>query len=184
VGKLMDKLDATGQADNTIIVLWSDHGYHLGDKECYVKFTLWEKANHVPFIIVAPGITTPGTRCKTPVSLLDIYPTLVDLAGLPANEKNDGLSLKPLLKNPDAKWERPALMTYGKGNHAIKTRTHRYIRYHDGSEELYTHEDGWNVTNLVKQAGMAPVLDHLDSSSRRPLRSSRLPPPAGTSGRG
>jgi len=158
VGRILDTLDATGQADNTIIVLWSDHGYHLGDKECYVKFTMWEKANHVPFIIVAPGVTTPGTRCKAPVSLLDIYPTLLDVAGLPPNPKNDGVSLRPLLEDPNAEWNRPALMTYGEGNHAIRTPTHRYIRYEDGSEELYTHVDNWNVDNLAGRSGMVPVL--------------------------
>ena len=93
VGRLLDKLDASGRADNTIIVLWSDHGYHLGDKETCVKFTLWEKANRVPFIIVAPGITTPGTRIDQPVGLIDIYPTLLELAGLPPKADNDGLSL-------------------------------------------------------------------------------------------
>ncbi len=158
VGRILDDLDATGQAENTIIVLWSDHGYHLGDKKCYVKFTLWEKANHVPFIIVAPGVTKPGSRCKAPVSLLDIYPTLVDLAGLPANPKNDGVSLRPLLENPGAEWNRPALTTYRKGNHAIKTAGYRYIRYHDGSEELYTHADSWNVTNIAGQPDMVHVL--------------------------
>ena len=148
VGRILDKLDATGQADHTIIVLWSDHGYHLGDKECFVKFTLWEKANHVPFIIVAPGVTKPGTRCSAPVSLLDIYPTLVDLAGLPANPTNDGVSLRPLLENPSAAWNRPALMTYEKGNHAIRTPDYHYIRYHDGSDELYSDNDPWNIKNL------------------------------------
>ena len=98
VGRLIDKLDETGMSENTIIVLWSDHGYHLGDKECCVKFTLWEKANHVPFIIVAPGVTKPGSRCDRPVGLVDIYPTLLELAGLPAKEDNDGISLVPLLK--------------------------------------------------------------------------------------
>ena len=159
LGRILDKLDATGQAENTIIVLWSDHGYHLGDKGCYVKFTLWEKANHVPLIIVAPGITKPRTRCAAPVSLLDIYPTLLDLAGLPANPKNDGVSLKPLLEDPHAKWDRPALMTYAEGNHAIKTAGYRYIRYQNGSEELYTHADHWNLANLVKDPAMQAVLE-------------------------
>ena len=95
VGQLLDQLDATRRAENTIIVLWSDHGYHLGDKESVVKFTLWEKANHVPFIIVAPGITQPGTRIDTPVSLVDIYPTLLDLAGLPAMPGLDGQAWSP-----------------------------------------------------------------------------------------
>ena len=132
-------------------MLWSDHGYHLGDKESVVKFTLWEKANHVPFIIVAPGITKPGTRIDTPVGLVDIYPTLLDLAGLPAMPDLDGQSLVPLLKNPQAKWDRPALMTQGRGNHAVRSRDWRYIRYKDGTEELYDckTDDPWNHTNLL-----------------------------------
>jgi len=151
VGQLLDQLDATGRAENTIIVLWSDHGYHLGDKESVVKFTLWEKANHVPFIIVAPGITQPGTRIDTPVGLVDIYPTLLDLAGLPTKPGLDGQSLVPLLKNPQAKWDRPALMTEGRGNHAVRSRDWRYIRYKDGTEELYDckTDDPWNHTNLL-----------------------------------
>ena len=121
VGRLLDKLDETGRADDTIIVLWSDHGYHLGDKEAAVKFTLWEKANRVPFIIAAPGISVPGSRIDQPVGLIDIYPTLLELAGLPPKEDNDGLSLVPLLKNPSGKWVRPALMNEGPGNHAVRS---------------------------------------------------------------
>ena len=151
VGRLLDQLDKTGRAENTIIVLWSDHGYHLGDKTSCGKTTLWEKANHVPFIIVAPGITKPGTRIDTPVGLVDIYPTLLDLAGLPAMPDLDGQSLVPLLKNPQAKWDRPALMTQGRGNHAVRSRDWRYIRYKDGTEELYDckTDDPWNHTNLL-----------------------------------
>lgn len=150
VGRLLDKLDETGRAENTIIVLWADHGYHLGDKETCVKFTLWEKANHVPFIVVAPGITTPGSRCDQPVSLMDIYPTLLELAGLPPKADNDGLSLVPLLKHPNSKWVRPALMTEGPGNHAIRSERWRYIRYNDGTEELYDQDkDPWNHENLA-----------------------------------
>jgi arylsulfatase A-like enzyme len=151
VGRLLDKLDASGRTDNTIIVLWSDHGYHLGDKTSAVKFTLWEKATRVPFIIVAPGVTKPGSRCETPVSLLDIYPKLLELAGLPAKADNDGASLVPLLKDPKAEWMRPAIMTMGEGNHAVRSEHWRYIRYSDGTEELYDHsKDPWEWTN---QAG-------------------------------
>ena len=151
VGRLLDQLDKTGRAENTIIVLWSDHGYHLGDKTSCGKTTLWEKANHVPFIIVAPGITQPGTRIDTPVGLVDIYPTLLDLAGLPTKPGLDGQSLVPLLKNPQAKWDRPALMTEGRGNHAVRSRDWRYIRYKDDTEELYDckTDDPWNHTNLL-----------------------------------
>jgi arylsulfatase A-like enzyme len=159
VGRLIDQLDATGRAENTIIVLWSDHGYHLGDKEACVKFTLWEKANRVPFIIVAPGITKPGTRSDKPVSLVDIYPTLIELANLKQKDDLDGLSLVPLLKNPDMEWERPAIMTEGKGNHAVRSQRWRYIRYNDGTEELYDHNnDPWEWTNLATKPEFAEVI--------------------------
>jgi len=180
VGRLLDKLDATGLADNTVIVLWADHGYHLGDKESCVKFTLWEKANHVPFIIVAPGVTKPGSRCDRPVSLLDIYPTLLDLAGLPAKPDNDGHSLLPLLKDPDAAWPHCPLMTMGKGNHAIRTRRWRYIRYRDGSEELYDHKyDPWEWSNLAGRKKYADVLAglraRLEKALPKPQRRARAP---------
>ena len=166
VGRLLDQLDATGRAENTIIILWSDHGYHLGDKTACVKFTLWEKANHVPFIIVAPGITKPGTRIKAPVGLIDIYPTLLELAGLPAKPNVDGQSLVPLLKDPQTKWERPALMNHGHGNHAVRSRDWRYIHYKDGTEELYDckTDDPWNHANLLagkdKENYAAVVSEH------------------------
>ena len=124
-----------------------------------MKFTLWEKANHVPFIIVAPGVTQAGTVCEQPVSLLDIYPTLVDLCGLPQKEELDGRSLLPLLKDPSATWDQPALMTMGRGNHAIRSDRWRYIRYSDGSEELYDHDnDPWEWENVASDPQYAPVI--------------------------
>jgi arylsulfatase A-like enzyme len=159
VGRILDELDASGRTDNTIIVLWSDHGYHLGDKTSCVKFTLWEKANRVPFIVVAPGVTKPGSVIDQPVSLLDIYPTLMELAGQEPRDDLDGNSLVPLLKDPDSEkeWE-PALMTQGRGNHAIRTKEYRYIRYHDKTEELYADGDPWNHTNLAAKPEYADVL--------------------------
>ena len=162
VGRLLDKLDASGRATNTIIVLWADNGYHLGDKTSCVKFTLWEKATHVPFIIVAPGVTKPGSRCETPVSLLDIYPTLIELAGLPPKADNEGYSLMPLLKNPKADWKHPAIMTMGDGNHAVRTERWRYIRYCDWTEELYDHDnDPWELKNLANDPKYASVIADL-----------------------
>ena len=159
VGRLLDKLDATGEADNTIIILFSDHGYHLGDKESCVKFTLWEKANHVPFIVVAPGFTKAGTVSSQPVSLLDIYPTLVDLCGLPPKDDIDGRSLLPLLEDPRSTWDQPALMTMGRGNHAVRSERWRYIRYSDGSEELYDHKsDPWEWDNLASDPQYASII--------------------------
>ncbi|MDO6602842.1 sulfatase [Arenibacter palladensis] len=150
VGRLLDKLDASGKAENTIIILWADHGYHLGDKDSAVKFTLWEKANRVPFIIVAPGITTPGSVSEQPVSLLDIYPTLLELAGLSPKNDLDGVSLVPLLENSDLEWDHLPIMTMGQGNHAVRSKRWRYIRYKDGTEELYDHNsDPWEWKNLA-----------------------------------
>lgn len=160
VGRILDKLDASGKADNTIIVLWSDHGYHLGDKGSVVKYTLWEKANHVPFIIVAPGVGKPGSRVDTPVSLLNIFPTLVELAGLPKKEDLDGKSLVPLMKNPEVEWNIPALSTMGKSNHSIRTTRWRYIEYKDGSQELYDHNyDPWEWTNLANDPNYKSIVE-------------------------
>jgi len=152
VGRLLDALDASPHAENTIIVLWSDHGMHIGEKEHWEKFTLWEESTRVPLIIVAPGVTNRGGRCKRPVSLLDVYPTLVELCGNTPSPVLEGQSLVPLLRNPDASRERPAVTTWGFNNHAIRTERWRYIRYNDDSEELYDHQrDPNEYTNLAGQ---------------------------------
>ncbi len=140
VGRVIDALDASPHKDNTTIVLWSDHGWHLGQKLHWRKFALWEEATHNVFMMVAPGVTKPG-RCTHPVSLMDIYPTLVELHGLSKKSGLEGVSLVPLLKNPAATWERPALTTYGRNNHSVRSDRFRYIRYSDGTEELYDHQD-------------------------------------------
>jgi len=162
VGRIVDALERSDYADNTIIVLWSDHGYHLGEKEHWEKFALWEKTNHVPFIVAAPGVTRAGSRCKEPVSLIDIYPTLIELCGLRSKDELDGVSLVPLLRNPNAAWDRPALMTYQRGNHAVRNQRWRYIRYADGTEELYDHDsdpDEWH--NVAGRPANAKTIDRL-----------------------
>lgn len=150
LGRVLDALDASPHRDNTIIVAWSDHGYHLGEKDHWTKFVLWEKANRVPLLIVAPGVATPGGRSERPVSLVDLYPTLTELCSLPPPPGLDGLSLVPLLRDPAAPRARPALMTEMPGNHAVRTDRWRYIRYADGGEELYDHAvDPHEWTNLA-----------------------------------
>jgi arylsulfatase A-like enzyme len=141
VGQLLEALESTDRADDTIIVLWSDHGWHLGEKHRWRKQTLWEESTRVPLIIVAPGVTTPGTRSVRPVSLIDILPTLLELTGVDALGELDGVSLMPLLKEPDAIWDRGVVSTYEQGNHAVRSERYRYIRYYDGSEELYDHDN-------------------------------------------
>lgn len=100
VGHVLDALDKSGRADNTIIVLWSDHGFHVGEKNRIGKVTLWRESTRVPFILVAPGVTIPGSRSDTAVSLMDIYPTLTELAGLEKPKHLEGTSLVPILKDP------------------------------------------------------------------------------------
>lgn len=138
IGRLLDALDASAHARNTVIVFWSDNGWHLGEKQHWHKSTLWQRSTHVPMIVAgdAAGIKQAGTARRQTVSLLDIYPTLVDLCGLPANPRNEGTSLKPLLASAGRKW-RPTVSTYLQNNHAVIDERWRYIRYADGGEELY-----------------------------------------------
>ncbi|MDB4491633.1 sulfatase-like hydrolase/transferase, partial [bacterium] len=159
IGRVLDALDASPRRDDTIVVLWSDHGFYLGEKDHIEKFALWEKSNHIPFIVVAPGVTEPGSHCGTPVDLSVLYPTLLELSGLPADRKCDGVSIVPLLKDANSEWERPALMTYGRGNHAVRSERWRYIRYADGTEELYDHaKDPNEWTNIAADPEYANVI--------------------------
>jgi arylsulfatase A-like enzyme len=162
IGRLLDELDRSPYADNTIIVLWSDNGFHVGEKKHWEKFALWEKTTRTPFVVVAPGATKPGSVCETPVSLLDIYPTLIDLCGLPKRSELEGNSLMPLLTNPDAVWDQPAVMTYGKGNHAVRSKRWRYIHYSDGSEELYDQDSDPNDShNLAGKPEYGETIEEL-----------------------
>ena len=150
VGRVLKALDESGKAANTIVVLWSDHGWHLGEKLITGKNTLWERSTRVPLIFAGPG-AAKGTVCKRPAELLDIFPTLLELAGLPARSDLEGHSLVPQLKDANAPREWPAITTHNQGNHGIRTEDWRYIRYADGSEELYDmRADPNEWTNLAK----------------------------------
>ncbi|MEZ6134799.1 MAG: sulfatase [Pirellulaceae bacterium] len=152
VGRVLNALKENNLQDNTIVVLWSDHGYHLGEKEISGKNTLWERSTRVPFIIAGPEGTKirAGARCSQPAELLDIYPTLIELCGLPQHEPLEGHSLVPQLQLANAPREWPAITTHNQGNHAIRTDRWRYIRYADGNEELYNlMDDPHEWTNLA-----------------------------------
>jgi choline-sulfatase len=164
VGIVLDALDQSPHKDNTIIVLWSDHGFHLGEKQHWAKRTLWEESTRVPLLIAGPGIA-PGEPCREPASLLDIYPTLVELCDLPDNPHLEGLSLTPQLADPAAARDQPAITSAYYGNHAIRTRNWRYIRYEDGAEELYDHRsDPDEFHNLADDPAHEAIIEQLSRS--------------------
>ena len=157
IGRLMDALKASGQLDNTIVVLWSDQGWHLGEKLITGKNSLWDRSTHVPLIFAGPGVTAHAV-CRSPSELLDIFPTLIDLCSLSARTDLEGHSLKPQLCDAAAPREWPALTTHNAGNTAVRTERWRYIRYADQSEELYderTDPNEW--TNLASDPHCASI---------------------------
>tara|TARA_R110000850_G_scaffold74156_2_gene162509 strand:- start:209 stop:1201 length:993 start_codon:yes stop_codon:yes gene_type:complete len=163
VGRLIEALDSSKHADNTIVVLWSDHGFHLGEKMHWEKRSLWEESTRVPLMFSVPGESSAETSvCHRPVGLIDIYPTLVELCGLPEKDDLQGRSLVPLLGNPETEWDHPVLTTHHPGNHAIRSEHWRYIRYANGEEELYDHRvDPHEFDNLAANPEHAGVKEKL-----------------------
>jgi len=169
IGRFLDSLKENPRNRETYIMLVSDHGWHLGEKKHWCKGAIWEQTTHIPFIVRGPGIQA-GSKCTQPVSLIDVYPSLVDLAGLEIPDWLDGESIKGQLANPSS-LRGPAISSYGEGNTSIRTEHWRYIRYEDGSEELYDHRiDPNEWTNLAdkpehketkkKLAQMIPANQH------------------------
>ena len=147
LGRLLDGFRNSQYADNTILILWSDHGMHMGEKENIEKFTLWERSTRVPLIISVPGLTKAGTVCKQPVSLMDLYPTLVALTGHQPPSHLDGRSLLPQIKDPELETD-PVVSSYMFTwttdpviGHAVRSLHYRYIYYPEiNLEELYDHQ--------------------------------------------
>jgi len=137
LGRVLDALAKSEHCKNTYVIVFSDHGWHLGEKRHWGKAALWEQTTRVPFIIAGPGIPR-GVRYQQPVDLLTIYPTIVDYAGLKPPHELEGHSLRPVLENPKCDWPHPVLMTFV-DHHALRTARWRYIRYASGEEELYDH---------------------------------------------
>ncbi|MEL6897162.1 MAG: sulfatase, partial [Planctomycetota bacterium] len=163
VGITLDALDASQYADNTIVVLWSDHGFHLGEKQHIAKRTLWEESTRVPLIFSGPGINAGD--CKEAVSLLDIYPTLVQQCGLSANERLEGLSLVSQLRDPKTERAEAAVSFSFQGNFSVRSRRWRYVRYDDGAKELYDHDnDPSEFTNLASDPQYTAVIRKLAKS--------------------
>ena len=149
IGRLLDALENSAYQENTIVVLWSDHGYRLGEKGTFAKHALWDVATKVPLIFSGPNIPK-GVEISEPVELLSLYPTLLDLAHLPAYPRNEGESLVPLFKGQKL-IRKVALTTYGRNNTSVKSKTYNYIRYEDGTEEFYDHlKDPHEFDNQIR----------------------------------
>ena len=160
IGRFLKSLKKNPRTRDTYIMFVSDHGWHLGEKKKWRKAALWEQTTRIPFIVTGPSIK-PGLSCRQPVSLIDVYPSLVDLAGFRVPSWLDGESIKPQLTDPSLS-RTPVICSYGDGNTAIRTERWRYIRYEDGSEELYDHDtdpNEWN--NLAIKAGFQKIKDDL-----------------------
>lgn len=156
VGRVLDALEKSRYRKNTIIVFFGDHGWHLGEKEHWRKFALWEEATRAPLIWVAPGVTKNGGVCRRPVDFMSIYPTLMDLCGIPKPRQVTAESIRPLLTNPKAEWKEPAITTFKRNNHSVRTEQWRYIHYANGGEELYDHTiDPYEWTNVAARAEYA-----------------------------
>ncbi|MDR2169209.1 MAG: sulfatase [Planctomycetaceae bacterium] len=163
IGRLLDAFEKSSYSENTIIVLWSDHGWHHGEKSHWRKFAMWEEANRAPLIWKVPGLTKAGKKIDAPIDLTHIYPTLCDLTGI-AKPKQElsGKSIRPLLEGNTDETEHVAVMTYGYKNHAVRTNKWRYINYENGGEELYDEtKDPLEWKNLAKQKEFAQIKNDL-----------------------
>ncbi len=164
VGRVLDALDKGPHGGDTVVVLFSDHGYHLGEKDRVSKHSLWEESVRVPLVVVpaksqGKQFGKVGQLCLKPVGLIDLYPTMLEMCGLPAKKSNQGDSLVPLLRNPSADWRFATLTTYARGNHSLRSERHRYLRFEDGSEELYDHAADPNEwINLAARPKYAKLL--------------------------
>lgn len=160
IGRVMEALKKSEYADNTVIVLWSDHGYRLGEKGTFAKHALWEPATNAPLMFAAPNLPK-GKVIDSPAEMLSIYPTLLELCGLPAYEKNEGKSLLSTMLNESINEDSYAITTFGMNNHAVKSDRFRYIQYEDGGEEFYDHNQDPN--EWVNQANNPDYKDKIDT---------------------
>jgi arylsulfatase A-like enzyme len=181
IGRLINALDNSAYATNTIICFWGDHGWHLGEKHHWRKFALWEEATRAPLIWIVPGLTKPNTHCERTVDFMSIYPTLTDLCGIPTPPHVQGETIRTLLATPSAAWDKPAITTYKFQNHSVRSEGWRYIRYADGGEELYDEKkDPYEWKNLAND----PAFASQKSALQKYLPSKNTPDIGGRAGSG
>lgn len=166
VGRVLDAVESSSYKDNTIIVLWSDHGFHQGEKMMFGKHTLWERTSNIPFIWAGKGIAK-NTEVKTTVSSIDIYPTLAEWCRLPVKTKFDGVSMAPVLKKPSKAKDRNVLLPHlDRGSYAVINKDWRYIYYNDGTEELYNEKvDPNEWYNLAGDKKYSAVINTMKKSA-------------------
>ena len=182
IGRMLAGLDEAGLRENTIVVVWGDHGWHLGEKAITGKNTLWNESTRVPLIFAGPGVAGTG-RCMQPVELLDIYPTLIELCGLAPRDDLEGISLVPQLTNAATLRARPAITSHNQGNHGIRSERWRYIRYADGTEELYDTVDDPNEWNNLAGTSLSRELEAIIDNHRQWLPKVDMPPAANSASR-
>jgi arylsulfatase A-like enzyme len=164
IGKVLDALEKSEYAQNTIVVLWSDHGYHLGEKNRVAKQSLWERDSR-SLLLFKDKTGEGGKICNKPVQLMDIYPTLVELSNLPPYTMAEGNSLASLIHNPEKSWLQAALTFYGEGNIAVRNDRYRLIQYEDGSQELYDLcSDPYEWINLANSRKHRKIVEELQKS--------------------
>jgi arylsulfatase A-like enzyme len=176
VNRILEGLAASPARHNTVVALWSDNGFHLGEKLHWRKFTLWEEATHVPLIVVPPEGDRVAAAVDQPVSVLDLFPTLFDLCGLPPLQPVDGRSLVPWMQGKAGVESAAAVMTWGEGNHSLRQGNWRYTRYRDGGEELYNQSsDPHEWHNLAADDRYGPVKRQLRQMLEQRLASAQRP---------
>jgi len=177
LGRIISTLDNSPYKNNTIVCVFADNGFHLGEKKHFAKYALWEKTTHILFMWQVLSLTKPRQVCEKPVNLLDIYPTLTELCKLPLpTQQLDGRSIVKLLANPAGSWEYPSVTTYQPGNQTLRDEKYRYIRYQDGGEELY---DEVNDPNEWYNLAADPKMQKVLLSFRHKLVNNFVPPASG-----
>jgi iduronate 2-sulfatase len=180
IGRLLDRLDELGLADDTVICLWGDHGFHLGEQGLWTKANNFELSARVPLVLSVPGQRTVGSSSDAIVELVDLYPTLADVCGLSVPNELEGLSMKPLLEIPNRPWKTAAFNQYPRMfeglrhkrhgdvmGYAIRTDRFRYVQWKNWksgkieSRELYDHKgDSNEMNNVASNPEYATALSH------------------------